>query len=343
MIFMEMTFKRMIYDYDFMSVVMYPELKKRREFVHDAWLIAKLTENMELKIAISNDPYFYITRDDILQLLKTKDDQMIQHMLKNEITLHIREDVSYKLVKIKGAQVNQNQQTVVQLIDFISVLVNNKRNDQFSYGEVIFPHGHIVQFLETHKKFLVATQAIKVFIMSRKFRLALQYLTDTGVEFEIDFFTFAIEANAYDIVFYLRYRFEEQIFQHTAKAIDSHVQSYQNTPKFLKSKLHLSKSLLPIFNFNGVKQFLAIMSFKIFDHSLEGNIFSHSANPLLNMCLLYEFLFLLTKKFFSLSYTCRQLMDQVKTMIIEYIESVDDENFLTSVMLEKDYSGRDSL
>ena len=62
--------------------------------------------------------------------------------------------------------------------------------------------------------------------MSRKFRLALQYLTSAGVEFEIDFFTFAIEANAYDIVFYLRHRFEEQIFHHTAKAIDSHVQSY---------------------------------------------------------------------------------------------------------------------
>lgn len=30
-------------------------------------------------------------------------------------------------------------------------------------------------------------------------------------------------------------------------------------------------------------------------------------------------------------------------MIIEYIESVDDENFLTAVMLEKDYTGRDSL
>ena len=36
-------------------------------------------------------------------------------------------------------------------------------------------------------------------------------------------------------------------------------------------------------------------------------------------------------------------MDQVKIMIIEYIESVDDENFLTTVMLEKDYNGRDSL
>jgi len=62
--------------------------------------------------------------------------------------------------------------------------------------------------------------------MSRKFRLALQYLTTTGIEFEIDFFTFAIEANAYDIVFYLRNRFEEQIFLHTSKAIDAHVLSY---------------------------------------------------------------------------------------------------------------------
>jgi len=55
-IFMEATFKRMILEYDFMSLVMYNELKKRREFVHDAWVIAKLTENGELKLAISNDP-----------------------------------------------------------------------------------------------------------------------------------------------------------------------------------------------------------------------------------------------------------------------------------------------
>jgi hypothetical protein len=30
-------------------------------------------------------------------------------------------------------------------------------------------------------------------------------------------------------------------------------------------------------------------------------------------------------------------------MLIEYIESVDDENFLTKIMMECDYSGRDSL
>ena len=58
---------------------------------------------------------------------------------------------------------------------------------------------------------------------------------------------------------------------------------------------------------------------------------------------MYELLNLISKKFFSLSYQCRQLMEQVKNMLIELIEAVDDENFLTSMLLEKDYNDRDSL
>lgn len=63
--YLEKNFDKMLFYYDFMSVVMYPDLKNRRFFVHDAWEIAKYTENFELKMAIANDPYFYITRDDI--------------------------------------------------------------------------------------------------------------------------------------------------------------------------------------------------------------------------------------------------------------------------------------
>ena len=37
------------------------------------------------------------------------------------------------------------------------------------------------------------------------------------------------------------------------------------------------------------------------------------------------------------------MMNFIMKMAINYIESVDNENFLTAVMLEKDYSGRDSL
>ena len=55
----------MIFEYDFMAVVMYADLKNRRNFVHMAWLIAMFSENQELKKAIAKDDYFYITRDDI--------------------------------------------------------------------------------------------------------------------------------------------------------------------------------------------------------------------------------------------------------------------------------------
>ena len=64
-----------------MSIVMYPELAKRRLFVHECWIIAKATENEELKIALSRDPFFYLTRDDLLDLLVTHDDAMITHLI----------------------------------------------------------------------------------------------------------------------------------------------------------------------------------------------------------------------------------------------------------------------
>ena len=48
----EIKFVEMIQKYDFMSVVMYPDLKNRRDFIHDCWIIAKASENDELKLAI---------------------------------------------------------------------------------------------------------------------------------------------------------------------------------------------------------------------------------------------------------------------------------------------------
>jgi len=77
----ELKFTEMVEKYDFMSVVMYPDLKSRREFIHDCWSIAKACENEELKLAISADVFFYLTRDDLLELLKTHDDKMITHIL----------------------------------------------------------------------------------------------------------------------------------------------------------------------------------------------------------------------------------------------------------------------
>mmetsp|Transcript_12333 Transcript_12333/g.19142 ORF Transcript_12333/g.19142 Transcript_12333/m.19142 type:complete len:87 (-) Transcript_12333:2763-3023(-) len=84
-----------------MSIIMYPELKARREFVHDCWTIAKGTENQELKVAVSRDPYFYLNREDLLVLLYTSDDVTIKLLLEQEAKLLLDNDMSYKLVSIK--------------------------------------------------------------------------------------------------------------------------------------------------------------------------------------------------------------------------------------------------
>lgn len=85
--YLEHIFLKIIKNYDFMSVVMYPELKNRREFIHDAWCIAQGTANMELMLAVSADDYFYMTREDCLELLKTESHEMISHLLKSDCML----------------------------------------------------------------------------------------------------------------------------------------------------------------------------------------------------------------------------------------------------------------
>lgn len=100
---LEFTFIKMIEMYDFMSVVMYPDLKNRREFVHDCWLIAQGKENDELKMALSRDPYYFVNRNDLLVLLKFNDVKMITHLLSTNCMLHITSDIGYKLISIKHA------------------------------------------------------------------------------------------------------------------------------------------------------------------------------------------------------------------------------------------------
>lgn len=72
-------------------------------------------------------------------------------------------------------------------------------------------------------------------------------------------------------------------------------------------------------------------------------MFAHSGNPFLVMCLMYELLLNITKKFYSLKNACTPMMNQILKMALLYIEQVDDENFLTHVMTEKDFSSRDAL
>ena len=101
--FLKQVFNKIMESYDFMSIVMYPSLKHRRSFIHDCWLIAKSVENDELKMAISQDEYFYLDHRDLFELLKSKDSLMMKQLLKSECKLLVMEDTQYRLVEIKKA------------------------------------------------------------------------------------------------------------------------------------------------------------------------------------------------------------------------------------------------
>ena len=105
----------------------------------------------------------------------------------------------------------------------------------------------------------------------------------------------------------------------------------------------MCKLLLPLFTFNGAKSFLKTLQQKINDTQLQQNLFAHSSNPLLCMTLLYEFLLMLTQKFFSLNNACRTLMDKIMEECIGLIEAIDDQNVLSQFIAGTDFSGRDSM
>ena len=165
---------KIIKNYDFMSVVMYPELRNRREFIHDAWCIAQGTSNTELMYAISADDFFYMTREDCLELLRSESHEMIAHLLRNDVMLQIKEDISYKLIQIKRVQVDKNQMSTLRLIDFLSVMLSNKREDTTDFNsKVTFNHKAILNFLKIHDEFVLQDEVVKIFVLARRFRLSL--------------------------------------------------------------------------------------------------------------------------------------------------------------------------
>jgi hypothetical protein len=51
--------------------------------------------------------------------------------------------------------VDKNQHTPVELLDFVSVMIENKREDKFELNsELMFPNNYVLKFLEYHHKYV---------------------------------------------------------------------------------------------------------------------------------------------------------------------------------------------
>ena len=153
---------------------------------------------------------------------------------------------------------------MIKLLDFISVMLYTKKEDvQDIDSPVLFPNNFILDFMKIHKKFLLADEVIRICILSRRFRLALNVMNNYDIEFEMEFFKQALLSNAFDTAFYMLNMYEDVIFSNPIDASNALIEAYQVNNKFLKSKLHMSKLMLPILNFGASKNFLAILDASI--------------------------------------------------------------------------------
>ena len=145
MISLSKVFDSIVDETDILSVLMYPQMSARRKFVHRCWVIAKTTEDDDLKVAVASDPYFQLGRSDLLILLKTKDLKLIQFILEQECKLTVTQDDSFKLISIKKSQMDHNSLTNIRLIDFLSVIIMNKRHVLHDIqSPILFNHSEIL-------------------------------------------------------------------------------------------------------------------------------------------------------------------------------------------------------
>jgi hypothetical protein len=77
--------------------------------VRDVWLYATQMSLVDFRHAISKDPYFFLTTQDMQQLIRSEDHHFIALLLQQNVKLKIEDHVSFKLVAVKKTQIDIDQ------------------------------------------------------------------------------------------------------------------------------------------------------------------------------------------------------------------------------------------
>jgi hypothetical protein len=66
-----------------------------------------------------------------------------------------------------------------------------------------------MRFVDRHSEFLVYEEALKLFIVTKKFSQTVKMIHQYQPAFTVEFLTFGLENDALDICFYLFYKYED--------------------------------------------------------------------------------------------------------------------------------------
>ena len=82
-------------------------------------------------------------------------------------------------------------------------------------------------------------QAIKVFILMKKFSLMNQLMKRSHAMFHVDFLIMAIETDAMDIAYYFFQVYEEEYMHQQNEVINATINSLEKSNQFLRVKIRI--------------------------------------------------------------------------------------------------------
>ena len=197
--------------------------------------------------------------------------------------------------------------------------------------------------MDNFEVLLEKEEILTVAIMKGKYSLTQKLIDKYKIPFNIAFVNTALEYNRTDIVFLLRIIYPQSFARHEKSYISSLILSFERSNINWLAKMHLLKTMIEHISYIKSEQVWIHIVKSIESENPLINPLYFTPNVLLFSCNLIELCILLRNKFSFLSSYSERIQAHVSKFAGIFIEKIDDDETLRSLVFEKDFESRDSL
>lgn len=165
---------------------------------------------------------------------------------------------------------------------------------------------------------------------------------DFRMPFEEENFIDIIENSAYDVGVLLYREYFLKINEETEKITTLLVNAFTENNGMLEAKTYLLKRFVKHMNYKQASDFLEAIEKSVTNQS-RGNLLILSLNVIKSSCLLIELLEMVRDQFSFLERRIDEIRNVISGIAKEYMVTVDNEEEMQYLLLEKDFDNRDSL
>jgi hypothetical protein len=273
----------------------------------------------------------------VRNMLIRRQEGLIKLCIKNNAVFDAG-DASTKKIRFTGRASAPYKDQAIRLVDFIHIMLEQKWSSQEIRETIVsYCQKGKLDTQDERELFLLFALKRKIklmsfLIVSREFRFA----------FKEENFIDIIENSAYDVGVLLYREYFLVLNEKVDKIVTLLVNAFTETNGMLEAKTFLLKRFIAKMNYDQAISFLEAIEKGVKNQS-RGNLLILSLNVIKSSCLLVELLEMVRDNFGFLD----RRIDEIKNVIVgiakTYMDTVDNEEEMQYLLLEKDFDNRDSL